>query len=529
MHFNLSVALSDKEQLDDCVAACRQALRLKGDFAEAYSNLGNALGRMGQLDEAIAACRQALRFKPALAAAHFNLANALAAKGSFDEAISACRQTLRLRPDFAEAHSNLGNLYTEKGQLDQAIAAYRHALRLNPDLVKVHSNLGSALRDNGQLDEAIAACRQALQLDPDYADAYCNLGRALCDKGLLDQSIAASQQAIRLAPNHAESHWNYALSLLLQGDFARGWPEYEWRWQTKRSSWPRRNFTQPQWDGQNLNGQAILLHAEQGIGDTIHFVRYAPLVARRGGRVIVRCQPDLARLFKSSPGLGQIIASNEPVPPFDVYCPLLSLPLVFKTDLQSIPASVPYLKADDQLIEAWKRRLDAAPNRFRVGLVWAGNPGFKGDRMRSLTLETLAPFAAVPGVTFFSLQKGSACDQANHPPRGMQLTNLGRELKDFADTAAVMSLMDLIVTTDTSMPHLAGALGRPVWLMLQFVPDFRWMLQREDCPWYPTMRLFRQRSLGDWPDVIRRVAQSLTVSACSAVQPNSSGKKNPPE
>jgi hypothetical protein len=253
------------------------------------------------------------------------------------------------------------------------------------------------------------------------------------------------------------------------------------------------------------------LWGEQGFGDVIHFARYASLVAHRGGRTVIWCQRELAGVLRSNPELGEIVPSDAGVPAHDFQCPLMSLPCVFNTRLETIPASRSYLNSDPALVETWKKRLGSSDGRLKVGLAWAGNPRFQDDRTRSLALERLAPLGAVRGVKFYSLQKGAAEEQAKNPPPGLELTDLAPGLKDFADTAAVMSLMDLIITTDTCVPHLAGALGRPVWAMLQFVPDFRWLLEREDSPWYPTMRLFRQTSPGDWNGVIGRVAEALAA------------------
>ena len=326
----------------------------------------------------------------------------------------------------------------------------------------------------------------------------------------LDEAIAVFRQAIALNPNLPGAHNNLAMALLARGDFQQGWEEYEWRLKCEDFPSHLRNLTQPQWDGGPLETRTLLLHTEQGFGDAIQYIRYLPLVAQRGGRIIIGCQAELQRLFRTIPGSCQIVTPGQPLPAFDLHCPLLSLPRVFGTTLDNIPKTVPYLSPEPALVDAWNRTLGAAGGRLRVGLAWAGNPRFKADRTRSLNLQQLAPLAAARGVKFYSLQKGPAGEQAKHPPAGLEWVDLGPEVKDFADTAAVMSLMDLIITTDTSVPHLAGALGRPVWVMLQFVPHFCWLLDREDSPWYPTMRLFRQDSRGDWESVITRVAEALS-------------------
>jgi tetratricopeptide (TPR) repeat protein len=543
-YYNLGNALKGKGQLDEAIAAYRQAIALRPNFPEAHCNLGIALKDKGRFDEAIAAYRRAIALRPNYAEAHCNLASALKDTGQLDEAITAYRQAISLRPNFAEAYSNLGNALTDRGQLDEAIAAFRQAITLNPNLPAAQSNLGIALTDRGHLDEAIAACRQAIALRPNYAEAHYNLGNALAgkgqldeavaafrqaialnpnipeahsnlgnalrDKGQLDEAIAACCQAIALRPNYAEAHNNLSFALLARGDFQRGWEEYEWRSKCKDFPSRPRNFTQPQWDGSSLEARTLLLHTEQGFGDAIQFIRYVPLVAQRGGRIIVECQAQLQRLFQNMAGRCQIVAEGQPLPGFDLRCSLLSLPRIFRTTLDNIPQIVPYLSPEPALVDAWSRTLGAPDGQLRVGLAWAGNPRFKGDRTRSLNLQQLAPLAATEGVKFYGVQKGPAGEQAKKPPVGLELVDLGPELNDFADTAAVMSLMDLIITTDTSVPHLAGALGRSVWVMLQLVPDFRWLRDRTDSPWYPTMRLFRQPSRGDWDSVITRVADALS-------------------
>jgi len=464
----------------------------------------------GRLHEAEQLYRQILAQQPEHAGAMQFLGVIANQVGRNDIAVGLIRRAIGLNPNVAEAYNNLGNALKDQGQLDEAIAAFRQALALNPNLPEAHNNLGSALKDQGQLDEAIAAYRQAIALRPTYADAHNNLGNALKDQGQLDEAVAAFRQAIALKPDYAEFHFNLSLSLLTSGDFQQGWEEHEWRWKCKEFPTPARNFPQPQWDGCPLEGRTLLLHTEQGHGDAVQFIRYLPLVEQRGGRIIIECYAELQRLFQTMAGRCQVVFRGQPLPAFDLHCPLLSLPRVFGTNFANLPQIVPYLSPDPALVEAWSRTLGAPDGQLRVGLAWAGNPRYKWDRTRSVNLQQLAPFAAARGVKFYSLQKGPPGEQAKNPPVGLELVDLGPELNDFVDTAAVMSLMDLIITTDTSVPHLAGALGRSVWVMLQLVPDFRWLRDRTDSPWYPTMRLFRQPTWGDWDSVITRVVDALS-------------------
>jgi len=313
-----------------------------------------------------------------------------------------------------------------------------------------------------------------------------------------------------------DGHWNLALALLVQGHFPEGWEEYEWRWKTKGLLSPRQLLPQPLWDGRPLAGRAILLHAEQGLGDTIQFIRYLPLVAQRGGRVIVECQPELQRLVQAMTPDIPVLARGQPLPDFAFQCPLLSLPKALGTTLATIPATVPYLHADAQNVQMWRDRLAGHGSALKVGLIWAGNPHHKNDRNRSVKLASLAPLAQVPGVQFYSLQKGAAAAQAKTPPPGMDLIDRTDDLQDFADTAAMIANLDLVIAVDTSVVHLAGALAKPVWTLLPYCPDWRWLLKRQDSPWYPTMRLFRQPEIGDWDSVIQQLAAALANRLCPA-------------
>jgi tetratricopeptide (TPR) repeat protein len=510
-HNNLGNVLRAKGLSGEAITAYRKAVQLKPDYPEAYYNLGIALRDTGQLDEAVAAYRKAVHLKPDYAAAENNMGNALREKGLFDEAITAFRRALRLDPDKAETYNNFGATLREKGLLDDAVATLGQAIRLKPDFVEAYYNLGSVLWEKECLDEAIAAYRQAIRLKPGFIEAYADLGTALREKGLLDEAIMTCRQALRLKPDCPQVHDVLSSVLLLKGDFLQGWTEYEWRWRRADYPAPRGEFAQPRWDGAPLNGRTILLHAEGGFGDTLQFVRYSPMVAARGGRVVLECQEPLRRLLEGFAGIEQLITTSEPLPHFDVHCPMMSLPSLFGTKLETIPSTIPYLRSDPALVDSWKGRVGASDGKLKVGITWGGSRRFRRDRTRSLRLEQLATLADVPGVRFYSLQKGTPGEDAKELPPRFELTNLGPELEDFSDTAAVMSFMDIIISTDTSVAHLAGALGRPVWVMLQFMPDWRWLLEREYTPWYPTMRLFRQKRFGDWDEVIDRVAKALDL------------------
>jgi tetratricopeptide (TPR) repeat protein len=528
-HVGLGNVLTGLGRPEQAAGHCQEALRLRPGSAEAHNNLGNALLRQRRPEEAAAHYREALRLRPDFAEAHSNLGVALADLGRLEEAAEHHREALRLNPNYPEAHNNLGNVLRDQWKLDEAIDCFRAAVRLRPDYAEAHNNLGMAARRGGKLEQAVACYRRALELRPDYAEARSNLGNALKDQGQLDEAAACFEAALRLRPDHAEAHWNRALLWLLRGDFARGWPEYEWRW-TQPGFTPR-PFPQPLWDGGPLAGRAVLLWAEQGLGDTLHFVRYAALAKARGGRVIVECQPALRRLLAGAAGVDQLVAQGEPLPPFDVQAPLLSLPGIFGTAADTIPANVPYLQAKPERVEHWRREL-AGLGGLKVGIAWQGNPAFRGDRQRSVPLAHFAPLAAVEGVRLLGLQKGPGQEQLAGLAGRFPVLDLGPELDaaagPFVDTAAVMKNLDLVISSDTAVPHLAGALGVPVWVALPSVPDWRWLLGREDCPWYPTMRLFRQARPDDWGEVFARLAAELKALARGRAGEALTGRPPPP-
>jgi Flp pilus assembly protein TadD len=432
-------------------------------------------------------------------------------QGRLDAAVDLIQRAIAMSPDYAEAYGNLGNILTAQGKIHEAIAAYQKVIAINPKLPEAHSNLGNALRENGQLTEAIAACRQAIALQPRFAKAHGNLANALKEQGKFDEAVAAYHHAISLNPNSPETHYNLSFALLAKGEFQQGWEEYEWRWKCRDFPSARQNFSQPQWDGSPLNDRTILLHTEQGFGDAIQFVRYLPLVAQRGGKIILQCQMELQRLFQTIPGNGQIITQGQTLPAFDLHCPLLTLPRLFGTTLATIPKSIPYLHADKTESQKWQHRLASHAPMLKVGLAWAGSTRHKNDRNRSINPATLALLGNIPGIHFFSLQKENPTPKNQNPPAGMELIDWTHELKDFADTAALIANLDLIITADTATAHLAGAIGKPVWTLLPFIPDWRWLLDRTDTPWYPSMQLFRQSTPGDWDEVITRVAGALSL------------------
>lgn len=505
---NLGNALQLQGKGQEAVDSYRQALQIKPDYASAHFNLGNALRRLGDLPGAADSYRQAIRCQPNLAQAHANLGIVLQEQGSLPEAVASCRRALQINPHQPESRICLGNILKEQGKLEEAADCYQELLRFKPDYFEAQSNRGVVLKDLGRLEESVACFHQALRLCPEATDVHNNLGNALKERGLLEESLSCFQQALRLKPDSIDAHWNRSLAWLLLGDYEKGWPEYEWRRQLK--GFPIRSFPQPAWNGAHLAGRTILLHAEQGVGDTLQFIRYAPLVKERGGTVLFQCPPLLVRTLASCPGIDRLIPEGEEVPPFDVQTPLLSLPAIFQTTLATVPQHVPYLFPEADLVDRWRQKLEDCRG-FKIGLVWQGNPRYRSDRHRSIPLIQFAPLGRLPGVELFSLQKGSASEQVPEVSDQFRIVDLADQLDDFAQTAAVMKNLDLVITVDTAVAHLAGALGVPVWVLLRFAPDWRWLMHRPDSPWYPTMRLFRQEKRGDWQPVLQSVIEAVKL------------------
>jgi tetratricopeptide (TPR) repeat protein len=509
-HFNLANALHGQGKLDEAVDCYRRALELMPDHAAAWSNLGNALKEQGKLDDAVAGYRRAVALKPDSVAAYSNLGTALQELGRLEEAAACHHRALELMPEFAEGHYNLGNALQDQGNLEEAAACYRRALELKPDHAHAYYNLGNVLRGQGKPREAVACYDQAIRLQPDYAEAHHNLGVVLKDQGNLDHAAACCDRALELRPDLAEAHYSRSLLRLLRGDFAQGWPEYEWRWRMKERR--PRTWKQTPWDGRPLPGKTIILHAEQGLGDTIQFIRYAALARQRRARVIVECQRPLLPLLAGCPAIDLLIGQGEELPDCDVHVPLMSMPGICGTTLDNVPAEIPYISASPGLVAKWRDRL-AALDGYKVGICWQGNPRHRDDRLRSLPLRSFAVLAQVPGVRLISLQKGAGSEQVAGVRSDLAVVDwtdkLDGEAGPFMDTAAIMKNLDLVVTSDTAIAHLAGAMGVPVWVALPFVPDWRWLLDRRDSPWYPTMRLFRQSSLGDWAGVFGEMQAQL--------------------
>lgn len=547
--FNLAVVLAGQGRLTEAEDAYRAVIAREPSHRAAWLNLGNLLIDQARLGAAEAAYRRALEFDPDDSGVLCNLGAALYRQGSLEDAIVQYRRAIALAPDnvpalrllglvlheaghlqdAAEVYrqvfahdasdhvvaSNLGACLSDLGELDAAIASCEHALLLKPDHAPAWTNLGIIFEKQERADDAVAAHRCAVVADPAYAKGHANLAVALRNAGDIDGALAVSHRAIALDPEQPLAQYNHAHFLLMNGEFADGFEAYRWRRKCKALSDGDPVFAEPEWQGEPLAGRTLLLFAEYGLGDALHFVRYVPMVTALGGRIILQVQPALATLLRQLQGVN-VIARGTPLPPFDLQLPLMSLPRIFGTTRETIPAGVPYLHPDPARLSRWRAAL-ADVTALKVGVVWAGNARHKGDRQRSLSAGAVLPRLVMPGVQLYSLQKELRPGDAEVlAALGDGIVDLAPALGDFADTAAAVAALDLVIAVDTSVAHLAGALGRPVWMLTPYALDWRWLREREDSPWYPTMRLFRQRSPREWDDPLMRLSAALAVLAASA-------------
>ncbi|HEY9078851.1 tetratricopeptide repeat protein [Magnetovibrio sp.] len=505
-YLNLGVILEQHGRLEEAANAYRAALQADPDQILAHLNLGNALATQGQNTLALEAFDAVLAREPENLDALNNKALVLKTMGQTEAAEMLLREAVRIAPSSEQSWTNLGLVLRLGAKVDEAFVAYEQVLRLNPASVKALNNLAVLHRWQGNLEEAEDLCRGVLKHHPDTVEVLNNLGDILQAQGRVDEARAAFERVLTIDPAHPEGHHNLAVLMLLCGEFKTGWQHYEWRWLAKEFPSERRNFPQPLWMGEALDGKTILLYVEQGLGDALQFVRYAPLVHARGGRVIVECPKSLKRLFETVAGIERVIARGEDLPPFEVQCPFLSLPGLLSPEADLIPAEVPYLGVADDEAAAWRTRLHDSTG-LKVGLVWAGSPHHTNDRERSIALQTLSPLSDVKGCTFVNLQIGPSAEQLQQA--SWPIIDLTYDIKDYADTAALVSQLDLVITVDTSVAHVAGALAKPVWVLLPHAPDWRWQIERTDSPWYPTMTLYRQPKRRDWISVLERVERDL--------------------
>jgi tetratricopeptide (TPR) repeat protein len=507
-------------RLEEGIELLKKAVAINGMQAPIHSNLAFAYNALRRFKEGLASANRALALQANFVDALNNRGNALAGLDASAEALVSFERALKLRPEFAQGWNNRACVLRDLGRPADALASCDEAIALQPDYADAWSNRANALSDLNRPQDAQLSYQRALEFAPAFADAWNNLGLTLVDLNQHEEALQSYERALSLSPEFAEAHWNASLCLLQLGRLEEGWQKYEWRWKRNRIAASQRVFEQPLWLGDfAIAGKTILLHAEQGLGDTLQFCRYAARVSDLGAKVVLEVPSELMRLLTNLDGVTQLIEQGQPLPPFDCHCPLLSLPLAFKTELASIPGTTPYLFADTQASQRWAERIarDAEGGGRRVGLVWAGGSRphvaelRKNDARRSIALDALRPILEVPHVRFYSLQKGPATQQLT------QIVDYTEELADFADTAALVANLDLVISVDTAVAHLAGALGKPVWILNRFDTCWRWMLEREDSPWYPSARLFRQPLLGDWDSAIESARAALAARAESAV------------
>ena len=545
-HNNLANALHSVGRLEESHRHIRAALRLKPSYPEAHNNLGNLMCAQGSPADAITHFEQAIAARPDYVEAHNNLSNALHVVGRLEESHHHIRTALHLRPTYPEAHNNLGNLLLTLGRPQDACLCYKNALKVKPDYVEAHTNLahalaelnllgqanfhggqaimlrpgdpaaynnfGNVLHKQGQFAQAEISLQKAIQLRPNYPEAHLNLANVLESQQQFKPALVFYEKALALRPGYALAHLNRSLLQLKMGNFASGWLGHEWRWRQTGIHAPRLSFAPPQWDGSPLNGARILLHAEQGLGDTIQFLRYVPMVRAAGGEITLELPPALQRLAEASLNTEiqdhteqpiHLIVTGSPRPATDLHCPLMSLPLCFNTELHTIPDRVPYLSVPREANQKAVQLLGQKVSKMRVGLAWAGNPKHLRDRSRSIPLSVLATITQLEDISFVSLQIGPAAEELSQSE--FPITDLCSAIDDMADTAALMQQLDLVITVDTSIAHLAGALGIPTWLLLSTDSDWRWLTDRDDSPWYPSIQIFRQSNPGDWNSMLERV------------------------
>ena len=508
-YYNMGSVMRDKGDFEGAIESYKHALRIKPDYAGAYNNMGNALSSKGDLAEAIESYKQAIRIKPDFAGAYNNMANAMKNKGDLVEAIESCKQALKIKPDYADAYYNMANAMKDKGDLAEAIDSYKQALKIKPNYASAYYNMGNALNEKGSPEAAIDSYKQAIKIQPNYADAYSNMGIALKDKGDVEAAIGSYKQALKIKPNFADAYYNFSLLYLLLGDLDKGFKYYEWRLKMIKERHVAPARTNLIWDGEkSLNGKHFVVYEEQGLGDIIQFCRYLPVLEQKGANVTFKVKSNLHALLRT---LDSKISLNTSLPEenkIDFESPLMSLPYLLKTSWKLIPITSPYLYADQSKVATWGEKL--SKDSFKVGICWQGGTT-KIDVGRSFSLSLFEGISKIPNVQLISLHKGEGEGQITNID--FDVTTLGSGFDAgqdaFLDTAGVMMNCDLIITSDTSVAHLAGALGRPTWVALQYIPASFWMLGRSDSLWYPTMTLFRQKSRGDWVGVFYTIEQNL--------------------
>jgi len=506
-HLNLGLACKELQRFEEALYCYRQATELRPNYAEAFNNQGVALHACQRHDEAVVSLSQAIAIKTDYAQAFYNRGLVLHACGRLDQALHDFDKCIELQPDYAPAWNNRGVVLQDQLHWEAAEQSYASAVATQPDFAQAHYNLGNALRALGRFEDAIASYDRAIRLRANLPHTFNNRGLALQELQRSAEAIASYDAAITADAEFADAYWNKSIELLLCGDFAQGWKLYEWRWQRDTFSSRKRAFAQPLWLGETpLAGKTVLLHAEQGLGDSIQFCRYAREVKALGAEVLLEVPGPLIALMETLQGLGQVLEKGAELPYFDYHCPLMSLPLAFQTELVTIPNHTPYLASIASKREHWAHRL-GPQGKPRVGLVWNGNVLDRADRQRSLRFSQLVPYLP-SGFEYICLQKEIRSTD-REAIESSSVRFFGESLSDFSDTAALCDLMDVLISVDTSVAHLAGALGKPIWIMLAYAPDWRWMLNRRDSPWYPSACLYRQNHERTWDPVLAQIGSDL--------------------
>jgi tetratricopeptide (TPR) repeat protein len=526
---NRGVALQELQRFDEALASYQKALALRPAFAEVFNNRGNAFRELFLLNEALASYDRALALKSDFAEAWSNRGAALQELKRFDEALASFDKAIAIRPDYAEAFDKRGGALVKLGRFEDALANYDKAIALKPDYAETFSNRGNALRKLRRFDEELTNYDKAIALKPDYAEAFNNRGSALGDLKRFDEALASYDRALALNPDYAEAYTNRALLNLLLGKYRAGWEDNQWRWKKRELPGLSLDVAAETWRGEDLNGRSLFVSTEQGFGDVIQFARYLPLLAQCKANVTFFVPAKLIRLLRPLTAGMRVVPGIADREAFDFQCALMDLPLPFNTDLSSIPADIPYLKAEDDLIARWRQRIGT--EGFKIGIAWQGYPHAAVDEGRSIPLEQFVPLSRVEGIRLISLQKHYGLDQLARLPPEVRIETLGDDFDNgpdaFVDTAAVMANLDLIISSDTSIVHLAGALGRPTWVALKYVPDWRWLLDRDDSPWYPTLRLFRQPERENWKAVFTEIEQELRKLVTAASPRKTIAAPNP--
>ena len=507
---NLGISFQKLRRLEEALSSYDKAISLQADYAEAYSNRGAVLQELKRFDEALSSYDKAISIKGDYAEAFNSRGTVLEELKRLEEALSSYHKAISINKDFTESYYNRGNVLHKLKRLEEALSSYDKAISLHEDYAEAYSNRGLVLQDLKRLEEALSSYDKAISLHEDYAEAYSNRGTVLEELKRLDEALSSYEKAISINKDYAEAYWNSSICYLLAGNFNEGWARYEWRWQSKSISKTAgiRKFSQPLWLGTEvLKDQTIFLYAEQGLGDTIQFSRYVSLVAGLGAKVVLEVQPSLVKLLSYLEGISQIISKGDKLPNFDYQCPLMSLPLAFKTELKTIPSVSKNISSDEKKVEKWQAIL-GEKTKPRVGIVWSGAVNHKNDLQRSLKLSQL--ITHLPSdYEYLSLQKEISDVDKEVLIECCKIKHFGDDLKDFTDTAALCELIDIVISVDTSVAHLAGTLGKNTWVLLPYSPDWRWLLDRNDSPWYSSVKLYRQEKINDWESALVNIESDL--------------------